>query len=163
MFKVGDSLIYGAIGVCKIKEITENDMTGIMREYYVLCPEDTSKSVIYVPTDNQKLVERMRKVPEKAALRGMISDHYDDYEWVENHLSRGQVFREIFTDGNIVNNIRLLRTLHNKKEQLASINKHLSKTDDYVYKDCSRFLCSIVMAVLSLGQEEALGLILQNK
>ncbi|MBR2714935.1 MAG: CarD family transcriptional regulator, partial [Ruminococcus sp.] len=63
MFAVGDTVIYGSVGVCKISDITENKLTGVVRKYYVLKQIDSYESVIYVPVDNEKLTSRMRCVP----------------------------------------------------------------------------------------------------
>ena len=53
MFHVGDYIVYGSNGICRVEEITHPDIAGIDEDklYYVLVPEKTrdSRPTIFRP------------------------------------------------------------------------------------------------------------------
>ncbi|MBQ2971315.1 MAG: hypothetical protein IJE16_02050 [Ruminococcus sp.] len=162
MFSVGEKVIYGAVGVCLITDIIENELTGVMREYYVLRPVDSDKSVIYVPTNNEKLVSRMREVPSSQKLRETIKDiKGKELLWIDNNLERSESFRAILSDGDIESVAVLFRTLHKRREELSERGKRLVKSDENLYRECSKLLCSEFAIILSLEQSQVLSLILE--
>ena len=73
MYQIGDLIMYGARGACRVKEITELDWSSADngREYYVLEPL-YKDDVIYVPVDNTKVFMRPimseQEVLDNAAL-----------------------------------------------------------------------------------------------
>lgn len=163
MFSVGDRIIYGATGVCKVENIIENELTGTMREYYMLRPVDTDKSTIYVPVDNEKLVSRMRTVPSAKELKKMMSNAKDEQlEWVDNHLRRNEVFHEILNEGEIPRILVLFKTLNSRCVMLSEENKRLPKTDERIYKECQKLLCCEFSAILDIDQSEVISFILDN-
>ena len=62
MFHVGDTVLYGTQGVCKIEGTEENDLGGNTVEYYVLRPVFDENAKIYVPMNNQMLLSRMQEL-----------------------------------------------------------------------------------------------------
>lgn len=163
MFSVDDRIIYGATGVCKITDIVENELTGVVREYYVLKPVDTDKSVIYVPVDNEKLTSRMREVPSQKELKSMLNKAKgEQLPWIENNLERNEHFHSILNDGDVQRIVVLFRTLHSRSLELSSRGKHLQKADERIYKDCSKLLCSEFSSILNLPQSDVLSVILDS-
>lgn len=161
MFSVDDRIIYGATGVCKITDIVENELTGVVREYYVLRPIDTDKSVIYVPVDNEKLTARMRAVPTQKEFKSMLSKvKGEKLPWIENNLERNDSFHEILNDGDIQRIVVLFRTLHSRQLELSDCGKHLPKADERIYKECSKLLCSEFSSILNLPQSDILSVVL---
>ena len=62
MFEVGQTVLYGTEGVCRITEIQEMKVGKKKSEYYVLKPVYRDGATIYVPMDNATLLNRMRQV-----------------------------------------------------------------------------------------------------
>ena len=163
MFAIGETVIYGSIGICKVDEISKNKLTGVMREYYVLRPVDTDKNVIYVPVDNEKLTSRMRVIPTKKEMKCLLEKvPGEKVEWIDNNIERAQVYRDIVADGDIMMNIRLLRTLHARNLSLMDADRRLPKTDERICKDCSKLIASELSYILELEQGEALQLVLSE-
>lgn len=163
MFAVKDRVVYGSVGVCEIADIIENELTGVLREYYVLKPVDTDKSIIYVPIDNEKLTSRMRKVPCVKELKKMLCDiKSEELPWIDNNLERSDSFHAILNDGEIRQVVVLFRTLHKHLLQLSSSGRRLQKADERVYKDCSKLLCSEFALILNMEQSEVLSLLLDS-
>ncbi len=163
MFSVGDRIIYGATGVCEITDIVENELTGEVREYYVLRPVDTDKSVIYVPVDNEKLTSRMRAVPSAKELRSMLVKAKEkELDWIDNNFQRNESYHEILNDGDVQRIIALYRTLHLRLLELARRGKHLPKSDERLYKECQKLLCSEFALILNIEHSEVLSIMLDG-
>ncbi len=161
MFNTGDKVTYGAVGVCEIKDITENELTGELRKYYVLNPVDSDKSTIYVPVLNEKLTSRMRKIPSKPEFKSILSKaKKDELSWCNNNFERNDKFHAILNDGDIKENIKLLRALNKRANELHKIGKHLPKADERIFKECSKLVCAEISLILSIDNSEVLPLVL---
>ena len=60
MFEVGDYVVHGNSGVCRVDAVQTMDGIGAdkKRVYYTLVPLYTSGSKLFVPTDSKKVVIR---------------------------------------------------------------------------------------------------------
>ncbi len=63
MFKINDIVIYGTEGVCKIADINDKDFMGTKKRYYVLKPVKNEFSTFFAPTDSEKVLAKMRRIP----------------------------------------------------------------------------------------------------
>ena len=74
MFEIGEYIVYGVKGVCRIEDITHIDISGAGKDrlYYVLAPVGDGSGRIYAPTDNQKIT--MRKVISREEADQLIED-----------------------------------------------------------------------------------------
>ena len=68
MFNKGEYVIYGNVGVCEIMDISTLDIHGAPKDklYYILKPLNQSKSTVFTPIDNKKVV--IRKIISKEIL-----------------------------------------------------------------------------------------------
>ena len=68
MFEIGDLIVYGTNGVCRVDGMSRSPYdAGDDREYYVLKPlYDQANSVIYTPVTNENVVMRPLLSREKA-------------------------------------------------------------------------------------------------
>ena len=74
MYAIGQTVLYGANGVCSISEITTRKIGKEAIEYYVLKPMGMQASTVYVPTKNEELVGRMRAVGTAEEVRALLDD-----------------------------------------------------------------------------------------
>ena len=66
MFKVGDNIIHGGSGACRVENIGTLN-TGVKgRQYYTLLPYYIKGSSVYTPVDSDKVI--MRPVMTKKKL-----------------------------------------------------------------------------------------------
>jgi len=69
MFKINDIVTYGTNGVCKITGTEEKDLMGTKKTYLVLKPTKTGdNSTYFVPSDNENLLGKMRKLLSEDGL-----------------------------------------------------------------------------------------------
>ena len=73
MFNIGDTVIYGTQGICKIEEKIQKDLKGKMTEYFVLKPIYEKSSTIFLPLENDVLMSRMRPILSKDEVLDIIN------------------------------------------------------------------------------------------
>lgn len=64
-FKEGDVVVYGSQGICRITGTEKMRVGGKSTIYFILHPVYRKNSKIFVPSDNEKLMEKMHSVIEK--------------------------------------------------------------------------------------------------
>ncbi|OUO77205.1 hypothetical protein B5F53_14755 [Blautia sp. An249] len=95
MFREGDYIVHGNVGVCQVKEIGMPDFLPAARErlYYTLLPYNTKGSLIFTPVDNQKVV--MRPLMTAKEAREVI-DYVQktDVQWCRDEKKREADYKE---------------------------------------------------------------------
>ena len=160
MFQINDTVLYGAEGVFKIIEITVMDFAGDKKEYYVLKSLYNENSTVYVPTDKETLLAKMRKILSKEEIYEMIRNMPDEeLIWIEDEGERMQAYKEILMKGDHRKIVRLIRTLYLHGQQLKEIGKNLHKVDERFLKDAERILYDEFAYVLNIKPNQVLPFI----
>ena len=98
MYAIGQTVLYGANGVCRISEITTRKIGKEAIEYYVLKPMGMQASTVYVPTKNEELVGRMRAVGTAEEVRALLAAD-SSLSWVDNNAERFEFFHAVLSRG----------------------------------------------------------------
>ena len=83
MYSIGEVVLYGSNGVCEITEITTKKIGKDSIEYYVLKPVCSDSSTLFVPTQNEMLVSRMRVVLSSDEIKDILSQKTDNEIWID--------------------------------------------------------------------------------
>ncbi len=142
MFSVGDYIICGKNGVCRVEEIGTMDLAGADsdRLYYTLAPVYCSGSRIFTPVDNSKMV--IRAVMTKEEAQKLVGEIPQIEElWVADDKRREQAYKEaIMTcDGRAL--VQIIKTLYMRKKKCLDNGKkvhniderYLRMAEDYLY------------------------------
>ena len=87
-FGVGDTVLYGTQGVCRIERTEKQRVRGNDIEYYVLCPVYNENSTVFVPMQNDALVSKMRSILSAEDIYEMIrSMPEEDTIWIDDEKS----------------------------------------------------------------------------
>lgn len=160
MFQINDTVIYGAEGVFKIQEISNMDFAGEKKEYYVLKSLYNENSTIFVPTDKETLLAKMRKILSKEEIYDMIRSMPDEeLIWIEDESERMQVYKDILIKGNHRQIVKLIRTLYLHGQNLKQLGKNLHKVDERFLKDAERILYDEFAYVLNIKPNQVLPFI----
>lgn len=161
-FNLNDTVIYGINGVCTITEITARETDGITREYYVLKPVFASSTTFFVPTDNQQLTARMRRILSVEEIIALIKSMPEQPElWIADDNRRKEAYRDIINRGDRSELISLIKTLYNHQQQLAA-GKKLHVADERLFKDAQKMLHDEFALVLKIEPEQVVPLILDQ-
>lgn len=142
-FKIGDYIIYGSSGICLIEDIRpfSFSLTDEPSEHYVLKPQNSKNSVLYVPTDNELLKKKMRAVLTKEEIDGILLNvRHEELEWVEDRKQRSADFKEIIASGNQKRLILLIRCIYLRDKVVRENGKKLSASDSDVLSTAERMV-----------------------
>jgi CarD family transcriptional regulator len=114
MYNVGTYVSYRSEGICVVVEIKRQRFGALneFKDFYVLSPIIDPNSKIFIPTDNERLVAKMRPLcsaDEVNALAERLKD--ERVEWIETSRPRTNAFREIISEGNREVLIKLIHTV----------------------------------------------------
>ncbi len=111
---IGELIIYGTSGVCRIEDIREENFTGVARAYYILRPTDnTCKSKIFVPVDNEALVAMMHKLlsPKELLAVTRATPCIEADKWPQDGRARNKTCKELLASGERASLIALVKTI----------------------------------------------------
>ena len=116
MFLKGEYVVYAVNGICLVEEIgpmrnsEEDDKT-----YYILRPNNSPASVLYVPVDNPLLCGKMRNVFSKEEFDNIISQVKDRrMNWIDDRKKRIAAFKEILLHGDMKSLMLLADCIYRK-------------------------------------------------
>jgi len=140
-FKKDDYIVYGKTGVCRLvgkQTMSFGDGSG---EYYVLAPIGDPASSLYVPCDNPLLMERLRPLLTKQQIEELLAG-MDGTEqlWIGDRNERQSVFRRIIVGDDRLQQIRLIRCLHHKRQEKEMAGRRLSAMDETLLQDAVRLV-----------------------
>ncbi len=163
MFSVGDTILYGTQGICKIKEITEMAVGKVKKQYFVLIPIQDEKSTIYIPTDNEKLISNMRSVLSVTDINKLIDDAANNpIKWIENDIARKEYCANIIKSGDRLELMRLIEMLYIRKDELKSTKKHFHISDERYLREAERLLHDEFSYALNISKEDVPDYILNR-
>lgn len=161
MFCVGQTVLYGSNGVCMVDDVTEKRIGKTKMQYYVLKPLCNNTSTLFVPTANQQLVSKMRRILTEDEAEAILRDLPPCGDWNDNKQERSELFRAIITEGSCVELIRLIRLVRTHGQEQLAGGKRLHITDERFLKEAEKMICEEFSLVLHISRDEVLERILQ--
>lgn len=155
MFSIGDIFIYGSNGVCRITDIKEEKFGSEVKTYYILSPFFDKRETIYVPTDNETLVSRLKEILSKEEIIKMIKDIPSrENIWNDNINLRKEEFKKIIKSADRTALCSLLKTLHERRIILEQSGKSLSVYDERFLKQAQNIIHGEIALVLEMKPDE---------
>ena len=154
MFEKGDYIVYGAAGICQVKEIGTLSMKAADKDrlYYTLEPLNSKGSSVYTPVDNTKVV--IRRILSKKEAEQLICDiPHIEALWVENDKQREQVYRESARKCDCREWIRIIKTLYLRKQDRIAHGKKVTATDERYLHRAEESLYSELSIPLGVEKE----------
>ena len=131
MYSIGDVVMYGTFGICKIASIEKRDFMGVENDYYILHHVYNEKNTFYVPVNNEQAVSRLHKVCSKADVDELIGHMNAEAPiWIDNEIKRKEEYSRIIKDGDKKEIIRLIKALYLHRKELYSEKKKLRSSDE---------------------------------
>ncbi|MBQ2357911.1 MAG: CarD family transcriptional regulator [Ruminococcus sp.] len=161
MFCVGQTVLYGSNGVCMVDDVTEKRIGKTKIQYYVLKPLCNNTSTLFVPTANQQLVSKMRRILTEDEAEAILRDLPPCGDWNDNKQERSEQFRAIITEGSCVELIRLIRLVRTHGQEQLAGGKRLHISDERFLKEAEKMICEEFSLVLHISRDEVLERILQ--
>lgn len=154
MFQIGEYIIYGANGVCKVMDINDQPVkgSGETRKYYMLEPVYMKGSIIYTPVDNQKVV--MRRILKEEEARKLI-DRITEIPMIDikEEKSRSQYYNESIKTYDCESLVRVVKTVYLRKQVRTTHGKKVLSMDDTFLKKAEDLLYGEMAVALSIPKE----------
>ena len=155
MFQLGDQVIYGIHGLCRISELETRKIDRKLIEYYVLEPVEQPGTRYYIPTQNQAAVAKLQRVLTRKELDELLKTVSNSGSvWVEDENQRKQRYRELINSGDRATLIGMIRALLVHKQTQETAGKKFHLCDENFLRDAQKLLSTEFSAVLSIPPEE---------
>lgn len=142
-FDKGEYVVYGTNGICLVEDIRLMRFASYTEKsyYYVLRPVNNDTSVIYVPMNNEKLMDRLRSVMTKEDIDSLLAAiKGKEIEWENNRRFRTEHFHEILVNGVNQKLLLMIRCIYMRKRELTDQGKKLPTTDENTLKAAERLV-----------------------
>ena len=156
MYQIGDCVVYGVHGVCRVIGMEKQLVNRKRSLYMVLQPLAQTESRFYLPTENPTAMAKLKTVMTKEALVELLaSDQVRQEEWIPDENRRKQYYRELIGSGDRVSLMRMITNLYRYKQTQLDAGRKFHQSDDNFLRDAERLLSSEIALVMELSQEDA--------
>ena len=163
MFSNNDIVLYGTEGVCRVSSTVEKNFAGRIVKYYVLKPIYKENSTVFIPTDNELLLSKVRQILSEDEVNDIIQSMPDESPmWIDDNNARKAKYKEIILSGNPRELVRLIKALylHQQEQQLNGKKFHIA--DERLLKDAEKLLYDEFAVALKITPQQVLPLILKQ-
>lgn len=156
MFEIGQWVLYGSHGVCRVVG-TEKQLVNRKRtEYLVLEPLTHSESRFYLPTGNPTAMGKLKAVLSAEELTALLgSEEIRENAWIQDEGQRKLAYRELINGGDRTSLLRMVCSLYRYKEAQAAAGRKFHQCDDNFLRDAEKLLASEIALVLEMTPEQA--------
>ncbi len=163
MFSVGELMVYGTNGVCRVEEIGQSPFgADDTRLFYKLSPtSDRANLVIYTPVDNDKVIMRpLISAEEARALLAAV----DEIGIVEVPLEkkRRDIYREHLATVEPREYISVIKTAVQRREEFKRTRRRLPDIDNDAEHIAKTSLYGELSVVLGMSREEIHEMIIKT-
>ena len=160
--RIGDRILYGALGVMEIVDIVSEGSFDNQKTYYVLKDiYSSAHAKTYVPTDNERLSMQMYPLLDKNQLLLLLdgAGAACTSVWSENNRERMEEYRAVMESGDRTALISLIKSVEQMGRMRSEIGKKNYISDEDAKRRALRLLSLEAATVLSIPLDEAESLI----
>jgi CarD family transcriptional regulator len=152
---MGDVVLYGIQGICKISGIEVKQIGKTALDYYVLNPVFNESTALFVPVDNEKLTTKMQNILGVKEVKQLI-EKAQQISVLEicDEATKRERYREILSSGNREELISLIKTIRLEREKRSKLNKKLNMSDEQTLYKAERLLFNEIAYVLEIEPQE---------
>ncbi len=153
MFSVGDLVVYGKTGVCRVEGQCEKELLkNQKRMYYVLKPANSDNSVIYAPTDSDKVF--IRPIISKSEAEELILKIPQISEENGKRILTKEEYEEKIKTHRCEDLVGLTNNLYNKKKSALENRKKPGFVDEKYMALAEKLLFGELAAALEIPIED---------
>ena len=148
MFKKGEFILYGTVGVCQVEKISRTDFSDNDRLYYYLVPRYEKDTTICIPVDSDKVM-----------MRGIMSRKDVECKEYANDRERPQAYKEAIQSGDCLELASMIKEISRMEQSRKGKGRILSVREKDGAKAARRLLFGELAAALDIYPEEVPGYI----
>lgn len=156
MYQVGDQVLYGIHGVCRITSQEKQMVDKKMRTFLVLEPEGQQGARFLVPTHNESAMSKICPVITAEELEALLdSPQVHGDHWIADENRRKQYYRELIGKSDREALMGMVCTLYRHKAQQQAAGRKCHLCDENFLRDAEKLLVSEISLVLEKSPEDA--------
>ena len=156
MFDVGEFVVFGSDGVCRVESVGALDMEGISKEklFYTLVPLGKSgKGKIFAPVDGKKVT--IRRVVNREEADKLIAEIKEIGKLdITDEKKREERYKEVIHNCDLREVIQLIKEIHSRKEMRDAIGKKLTAMGERYFMIAENCLYSELSLPLEMEKSE---------
>ena len=156
MYQVGDYLVYGMEGICRVEAVGRPKLSGVPRDrlYYTLTPLGKTDS-IYIPVDTEVFIRRPLTRGEAEALLSSLEQIRVCEDMPADARLLAPYYQQIIASHDCERLLQLYKTIYRKQQALTGSRRSLSVTDMRYWKQAENLLFGEISFVLGVSYAEA--------
>ena len=156
MFQIGDQVVYGVHGVCRVADVEKQLVSKKFVTYLVLEPSGQEGSRYLVPTSSEAAMSKLKPILSSAELETMLkSSEVRKGNWIQEENLRKQTYRELIVSGDRAGLVGMMHTLYRHKKAQAQMGKKVHLADENFLRDAEKILASEIAVVMGITTDDA--------
>lgn len=162
MYQIGEKVLYGIHGICRVSDMEERMVDRVKRQYLVLEPLDQTGAKYFVPTHNAAAFAKLRPILSREALEALLrSEEVKQEAWITDENARKQAYRELINSGDRTALIRMVGSLHRHKQEQIEAGRKFHLCDENFLRDAEKLLSAEFSLVLGIEPGQVGSYVLQ--
>ena len=151
MFQVGDRVVYGIHGICRILDQEEQLVNRKRIRYFILEPLDRPGTRYLIPSENPAALAKLRPIISREELEALLSsaDNWR-YCWIDDANLRKQRYRELINSGDRGALLGMVCALYQHKVEQAAVGRKFHLCDENFLRDARKLLDAEFSLVLGI-------------
>jgi CarD family transcriptional regulator len=133
MFEVGNFVVYGNAGVCRVDKIGPLVKMKFPKEkiFYTLLPVYSKGSKVFTPVDSEKVILRPVLTKEDACV---LIDEIDEMEemWIPDNKKREETFKQSLRKCDCRELVKVIKTINVRREERLAEGKKVTAGDEKI-------------------------------
>ena len=154
LFAAGEVILYGNQGIFRVGDIIQQDFSGTKLDYYELNGVYETQRKVFVPVKSEKLTSLMMPVLSASEVNSVIDSVDDENIWIDNEAARKEKYKSILSSGDRRMMLLLIATLYKHREACQSRGRKMHQSDERLFKEAEKLICSEFSYVLGIEQAE---------
>ena len=156
MFEVGQWVMYGIHGVCRVAG-TEKQLVNRKRaEFLVLEPLSKAESKFYLPLGNPTALAKLKPVLTVEELKALLGNpEVREDHWIDEESRRKMYYKELIARGDRKEILQTICSLYRYKAAQMEAGKKFHLCDDNFLRDAEKLMSSDIALVLEMTMEQA--------
>jgi len=154
MYSVGDYVVCGNKGVCRVEKISVLDISGASgEEYYILKPVYTPGSTVYISLETAD--EKLRPVLSKKEANKLVKQMPGIPDIVvENDKQLEGEYKNCIRSNDATELVRLLKTIYHRKEARFAAGRKETALDAKYFRMAGDYLYGELAISLGIARDE---------
>ena len=153
MFKVGEYVVYGNTGVCKVEGIGPLSIGSSDKDYYTLVPVYGRNSRIYAAVDSDKVI--IRPIMTRQESDALIDEMEEiGTLFIGDEKRREEIYKETMKTCDCKEWMRIIKTLYSRKMDRLSKGKKVTSSDERYLQMAEENLYGELAFSLQMPKEE---------